>query len=467
MGGSMGSVVGEKIARLGQRSLERKYPLVLVSASGGARMQEGVLSLMQMAKTSALLSQLAERRIPYVSILTNPTTGGVSASYAMLGDAILAEPGAVIGFAGPRVIKQTIGPGPARGISDRRVSARSRHARRRGPSPRSEEDRWTAAPSHEWQAGGDGVVVALSATRPAGHAESAGSLAEIRGHTDPQRCAQWLRIVVRITTRSSICSRGRPGNGVSGSNGWTRCSGDGPATGVAAGVPRGRHERKGKRVRDARSAYSGRGDSGPGFTARRTSSIFASAFWSTACRFRRTTSCPGSSAARPWSSGCTRRSSRRRRRWRSSCSRKRARRRGRRGRTRRAARRHERADAAGGGRLVDRDRSRGVSGRHAGADRVGESRDLQAGRPAVIGERDPAIRDLLARFAREAGAAPVHVVTDECTITGVELHGELGPDPAALWGRGRGSPWSWRESARGCTPRSRGCTRRPTRRWRS
>ncbi len=109
MGGSMGSVVGEKIARLGLRSLERKYPLILISASGGARMQEGVLSLMQMAKTSAVLSQLHERRIPYVSILTNPTTGGVSASYAMLGDAIIAEPGAVIGFAGPRVIKQTLG----------------------------------------------------------------------------------------------------------------------------------------------------------------------------------------------------------------------------------------------------------------------------------------------------------------------------------------------------------------------
>jgi acetyl-CoA carboxylase carboxyl transferase subunit beta len=109
MGGSMGSVVGEKIARLGQRSLEKKWPLILVSASGGARMQEGVLSLMQMAKSSAMLAQLADRRIPYVSILTNPTTGGVSASYAMLGDAILAEPGAVIGFAGPRVIKQTLG----------------------------------------------------------------------------------------------------------------------------------------------------------------------------------------------------------------------------------------------------------------------------------------------------------------------------------------------------------------------
>jgi acetyl-CoA carboxylase carboxyl transferase subunit beta len=102
MGGSMGSVVGEKIARLGQRSLEKKFPLIIVSASGGARMQEGVLSLMQMAKTSAVLSQLAERRIPYVSILTNPTTGGVSASFAMLGDAILAEPGGGGGGGGPR-----------------------------------------------------------------------------------------------------------------------------------------------------------------------------------------------------------------------------------------------------------------------------------------------------------------------------------------------------------------------------
>ena len=109
MGGSMGSVVGEKIARLGQRSLEKKHSLVIISASGGARMQEGVLSLMQMAKAAAVLSQLAERRIPYISVLTNPTTGGVSASFAMLGDAIIAEPGAVIGFAGPRVIKQTLG----------------------------------------------------------------------------------------------------------------------------------------------------------------------------------------------------------------------------------------------------------------------------------------------------------------------------------------------------------------------
>jgi acetyl-CoA carboxylase carboxyl transferase subunit beta len=109
MGGSMGAVVGEKVARLSDHSLEHGVPLVLVSASGGARMQEGVLSLMQMAKTSAIMAQLRRAGIAYVSILTNPTTGGVSASYAMQGDINIAEPGAVIGFAGPRVIKQTIG----------------------------------------------------------------------------------------------------------------------------------------------------------------------------------------------------------------------------------------------------------------------------------------------------------------------------------------------------------------------
>ena len=109
MGGSMGSVVGEKIARLARRSTDKKMPLVLVSTSGGARMQEGVLSLMQMAKTSSAIAQMREAGLPYVSILTDPTTGGVSASYAMQGDVILAEPGAVIGFAGQRVIKQTIG----------------------------------------------------------------------------------------------------------------------------------------------------------------------------------------------------------------------------------------------------------------------------------------------------------------------------------------------------------------------
>ncbi len=108
IGGSMGSVVGEKIARAARAALERRAPLIVVSASGGARMQEGILSLMQMAKTSAVLARLHEESIPYVSVLTDPTTGGVTASFAMLGDAILAEPGALIGFAGPRVIEQTI-----------------------------------------------------------------------------------------------------------------------------------------------------------------------------------------------------------------------------------------------------------------------------------------------------------------------------------------------------------------------
>jgi len=109
MGGSMGSVVGEKIARLTRHAIDKRTPLILVSASGGARMQEGVLSLMQMAKTSVVIAELHGASVPFMSVLTNPTTGGVSASYAMQGDVILAEPGAVIGFAGPRVIKQTIG----------------------------------------------------------------------------------------------------------------------------------------------------------------------------------------------------------------------------------------------------------------------------------------------------------------------------------------------------------------------
>jgi acetyl-CoA carboxylase carboxyl transferase subunit beta len=109
MGGSMGSVVGEKIARLAQRALRARTPLIIVSASGGARMQEGAVSLMQLAKTSVVIARLRDEGLPFISIVTNPTTGGVSASYAMQGDVIIAEPGAVVGFAGARVIKQTIG----------------------------------------------------------------------------------------------------------------------------------------------------------------------------------------------------------------------------------------------------------------------------------------------------------------------------------------------------------------------
>ncbi len=108
IGGSMGSVVGEKITRAIERTLRKRAALVIVSCSGGARMQEGALSLMQMGKISAALSRLDRERLPYISVLTDPTTGGVSASFAMLGDLNVAEPGALIGFAGPRVIEQTI-----------------------------------------------------------------------------------------------------------------------------------------------------------------------------------------------------------------------------------------------------------------------------------------------------------------------------------------------------------------------
>ena len=108
MGGSMGSVVGEKLTRAAERAYEARCPLIVISCSGGARMQEGALSLMQMAKISAALARLDEKGIPYISVLTDPTTGGVTASFAMLGDMIVAEPKALIGFAGPRVIEQTI-----------------------------------------------------------------------------------------------------------------------------------------------------------------------------------------------------------------------------------------------------------------------------------------------------------------------------------------------------------------------
>jgi len=108
MGGSMGAVVGEKIARAIEGSVEKRAPLIIISASGGARMQEGTISLMQLAKISAALMRLDEARVPYISVLTDPTSGGVTASFAMLGDLNIAEPGALIGFAGPRVIEQTI-----------------------------------------------------------------------------------------------------------------------------------------------------------------------------------------------------------------------------------------------------------------------------------------------------------------------------------------------------------------------
>jgi len=109
MGGSMGSVVGERLSCLIEMAIEYRLPLVIVSASGGARMQESILSLMQMAKTSAALAKFAEKGLPYISVVTNPTTGGVTASFATLGDVIIAEPDALVAFAGPRVVEQTVG----------------------------------------------------------------------------------------------------------------------------------------------------------------------------------------------------------------------------------------------------------------------------------------------------------------------------------------------------------------------
>jgi acetyl-CoA carboxylase carboxyl transferase subunit beta len=108
MGGSMGSVVGERFARGAQMALEQKVPFICITATGGARMQEGLLSLMQMAKTTSMLTKLSEKKLPFISVLTDPTMGGVSASFAFMGDVVMAEPKALIGFAGPRVIENTV-----------------------------------------------------------------------------------------------------------------------------------------------------------------------------------------------------------------------------------------------------------------------------------------------------------------------------------------------------------------------
>jgi acetyl-CoA carboxylase carboxyl transferase subunit beta len=163
LGGSMGVVVGEAITRLYERALARRVPAVVVSASGGARMQEGVLSLMQMAKTCAALGRLQRAGLPYISVLTHPTTGGVAASFAMLGDVILAEPGALIGFAGPRVIKETIGQDLPKGFQTSeylldnglidRIVPRTELRSTLGRLLRllRQEPRWAAAPGTEVQ----------------------------------------------------------------------------------------------------------------------------------------------------------------------------------------------------------------------------------------------------------------------------------------------------------------------------
>ena len=292
MGGSMGSVVGEKIARLGQRSLERKYPLIIVSASGGARMQEGVLSLMQMAKAAAMLSQLAERRIPYVSILTNPTTGGVSASYAMLGDAILAEPGAVIGFAGPRVIKQTIGQDLPEGFQTAEFLLDHGMLDRVVHRTRAQADRRPAAAPHERQAGRGGVGDALSDP----YGVPRGARLPLRAHHRQDR-SSGSSAPRRSSTRSATRT--------SGSRSFTS-----PApTARAASARRSRPllRAKGLQRREVHVAAPRRL---PGAIPRR---------WRADRRGR--TSSISSSGGRRRSSGSARRSSRRPPRWRSTGSR--------------------------------------------------------------------------------------------------------------------------------------------------
>ena len=139
IGGSMGAVVGETITRAVEKATAEKLPLIIVSASGGARMMEGVVSLMQLAKISAALARMDDAKVPYISVLTDPTTGGVTASFAMLGDLNIAEPGALIGFAGPRVIEQTIRQKLPEGFQRSEFLLAARNARRRGASPRTEE----------------------------------------------------------------------------------------------------------------------------------------------------------------------------------------------------------------------------------------------------------------------------------------------------------------------------------------
>jgi acetyl-CoA carboxylase carboxyl transferase subunit beta len=143
IGGSMGAVMGEKITRAIERSIESSIPLIVVSASGGARMQEGAVSLMQMAKISSALMRLDEARVPYISVLTDPTTGGVTASFAMLGDLNIAEPGALIGFAGPRVIEQTIRQKLPEGFQ--RSEFLLRHGMLDAIVPRGEMKAWIAS----------------------------------------------------------------------------------------------------------------------------------------------------------------------------------------------------------------------------------------------------------------------------------------------------------------------------------
>ena len=161
----MGSAVGEKVTRLIERAMTEHCAVIIFSASGGARMQEGTLSLMQMAKISAALAALDEARLPFISVLTDPTTGGVTASFAMLGDVIIAEPKALIGFAGPRVIEQTIRQKLPKDFQKIRVSSRPRHDRRDRRSTRTARLSDEVAELHD-EPGDHGSNDARRALRP-------------------------------------------------------------------------------------------------------------------------------------------------------------------------------------------------------------------------------------------------------------------------------------------------------------
>ena len=146
----MGAAVGEAIIAAARLAVLQQAPLILFPASGGARMQEGIVSLMQMPRTTIAINDVREAGLPYVVVLTNPTTGGVTASFAMLGDITLAEPGALIGFAGPRVIENTLRESPARRLPEKRISPRTRNDRRRGPPPRHARPPLSACSRSSW-----------------------------------------------------------------------------------------------------------------------------------------------------------------------------------------------------------------------------------------------------------------------------------------------------------------------------
>ena len=187
IGGSMGVVVGEKITRAIERAIDQRLPVVIVCCSGGARMMEGALSLMQMAKICGALARLDRARLPYIAVLTDPTTGGVTASFAMLGDLNIAEPKAQIGFAGPRVIEQTIRQKLPGGIPAQRVPARKGHARPGRRSPRDEDDDRQRAALHGRRAVAGSQWTVFNRGCRAGHRAGAASVAAAPSRVKPKR----------------------------------------------------------------------------------------------------------------------------------------------------------------------------------------------------------------------------------------------------------------------------------------